>query len=117
VAGLLLYGKDFRAEHYLAKDNTCHHEIRPVDGDFLSISNTTWEQITGLCADFGAPLENWPVYDTSIDVPVEEVREKNLLLKPLLLAVPPDIVRSQMWLEKIVDRVRQGYQIVYCRLY
>lgn len=117
MAGILLYGRDFRAESYLAKDNTPHHEIRPVGGDFYSLSEATWEQITSLCSQSGIPIECWPVYDSSIDVPIEEVREKNQILRSTLLAVPEVVVRSQIWLEKIVDRVRQGYLVVYCRLY
>jgi hypothetical protein len=116
VAGLLLYGKSFRAEQYTGKDGRPHHEVRTVQGDFYSITNSTWDQLTELCSEQGIAPERWPVYETCIDVPLDEVRDKNAALRKQVLRLPSGFVQSHFWLEKIVDRINQGDIILYCAM-
>lgn len=117
MAGILLYGQDFRADLYIPVDGNQHHEIRPVNGDFMSIAEATWERLVSTCADFGASAVLWPVYEYSIDAPLEEIREKNALLRGPLTAMPAEIVQSQFAMNKLVAQVRNGNLIVYFRNY
>ena len=116
MAGFLIYGKDLRPEHYKGADGKPHYEILSVEGDFYTISNSTWDGLTELCSVHGVPIAYWPVFETCIDVPIEEVRIKNQMLKQPVLALPDGVVQSSHWLGKIFDRIKQGDIVVYCRM-
>lgn len=116
MAGLLKYGKDFEGDHYKGGDGLPHYEIVAVDGDFYTISNSSWDVLAGICSSHGISTEVWPVYESAIDAPIDEVRNKNQPLKQAVASIPDNVVRSNLWLEKIVNRIKEGMLVVYCRV-
>ncbi len=116
MSGNLFHGRDFENEAYRGADGNQHTELIPVDGDFFSITNNTWDSIVSQCEKYGIAPDNWPVYKNAIDIPLDDVRQKNILLRNGVLALPNEIAQSSEWLQRIVVCISQGEIIAYCQM-
>jgi hypothetical protein len=108
MAGCLFHGRGFRKEYYVSDDNLEHYEVLPIDGDIDHISVSNIDELQNFCATKTISQSSWPYYRDSIDLPMEEVVEKNKVLHDLLVNLPMDDVNSQYWLEKLVSYIKRG---------
>jgi hypothetical protein len=113
MSGMLFHGKSFKNEAYKGADGKLHTELRVVDGDFIGVSNTTWSMLMRLCEAQGLSKTCWPVYKDSIDVPLDDVYEKNNELKVKFLNLAENFMQTSEWLQKISKFLSSGEMIAY----
>jgi hypothetical protein len=117
MSGTLFHSQEFATDVYIGADGRQHFEVRPVDGDQVSLGHTTWGEMKALAEAHGMPRNAWPeflAYDFGIDVPLDEVRAKQDGFRSHLLRLSPSVLERHCWLARVAEWVRRGEAVFFC---
>ena len=86
MAGTLRHSKQFVEQIHYSYDGKAHYELIPADGDRDFPSWTTWEAMNRHCQALGIGPDSWPEFEDGcdFDIPTEEIRSKNVILRAAL---------------------------------
>ena len=114
MSGILAHAREFReGEPYKGRDGNLHYEVVAEDGDQVSMSNVTWEQVKGQGVSLGIPEEAWPQYPSSIDIDLGDLARKNDRLRALMAGIEETQVSDKGKLHQIWRCVREGENIFF----
>jgi hypothetical protein len=103
MAGTLYHGRHFRKVEYVSDDGNELLRSCSLDGDRDVMSASSWAEVAKLCEANGIPAAAWPVFESEIEVPLDEVRQKNADLPRFVASLPAHVTASSHWLSKMSD--------------
>lgn len=80
------------------------------------MSHSSWQEVLEICEAWGIPRDRMPDfsrYECGIDLPLDEILERNRELPRLLDRLPAGVVSGHHWLQVIVSCVRRGELIFF----
>lgn len=111
----LVWGKNLRLES--VRFEYGQRESCEVVGDDSGSAPISWSSVKELM-EFakrnGIPGQVWPVYEeieVESQIPLDEVKERSERLRHLLLALRPEVVSGNSWLEFVVGLAKKGYSM------
>ncbi len=113
MAGTLFHGKSFSTLSYTGMDGRTHYEIEPVDGGVEIVSVSTWCAFVEMASTLGVPRDIWPEYESSIDIPVDDMTERSRALKAAFENLDVPATLNDWLLELVVKCLRNGEAIAF----
>ena len=115
MAGILLHAREFRKrDPYIARDGSQHYEIALIGGGQFTITRQTWQHLVTAAVELGIPADEWPAFDSEIDLPVGEIQKRNESLAHRISPLSDDEIGNPT-LQHIVQWIRSGELICYDR--
>src|SRR4051812_30212310 len=114
MAGALVHAPRFEQKWYTGRDGLRHHELVAVGGNIEIVRWSSWYALLDYFETLGVPRDAWPTYESSIDLPLSDVSEKDENLRPLVATVvPDDRCPDPELMALVLDVVRSGEIFYY----
>jgi hypothetical protein len=113
MGGSLFHSKALREERYTGQDGKAHYELIPLNGDSVSISQSSWKEVVEFYEARGVPRSAWPVYDANIDVPTDDLARKVAQLRLLVAQLDINSVTAPYWAAFVHEKLSSGEIVFY----
>jgi hypothetical protein len=109
MGAVVVHGQNFKPKP-LKYNGSVYIYLQPIDGDSFELSYSSLEVLKKECESYGVSRDWWPDYIDlgGYNVPIEDMLNRNRLLKESLLRLTTEQIRSVDWLAEICDIVRKG---------
>ena len=108
MGAVVVHGQNFKRKKSKYNDSVYIY-LQPIDGDSFELSYSSLEELKKYCEQYGVNQDWWPDYIDlgGYNIPIEDVMNKNRLLKKSLLRLTAEQIKAVNWLEEICNIVRK----------